>query len=228
MQITVASLSLLLSLLLVYLYVCCFYSGNYIIICIVYRRLYFIATSCTWQPRPCSPSIWMKNVKLKSICVSYLVDSVNYHTDTVHGYNSLWISATQYVTLAVRACSDVHLALTSTVGNITRGREIVIGGYSNTRSQIINGVRDDGSSFGGAVVAQQETPLILSCTELRMFWISWIGDLIEVGTGWELGTSGFMRWHDPAPIAIAALGVSTGYAHDGDWRLTHTRGLILE
>jgi Farnesoic acid 0-methyl transferase len=138
----------------------------------------------------------------------------------------LWLSTNgrQHATIAVRACSDVHIALTTRVGNITQGREIVIGGYDNSLSLIIDGVRDIDSSFGGSVVAEQETPQILSCTEWRMFWISWIDDLLEVGTGWELGAAGFMRWYDASPVAIAAIGVSTGYSHDGDWSLTHTRG----
>jgi len=158
-----------------------------------------------------------------------VVDSVHYHTDVVHGYKSVWISANgrEHATIAVRACSDVHLALTERAGNITRGREIVLGGYVNSLSMIIDGIRDNDSSFGGDVVAEQETPQILSCTEWRMFWISWIGNLIEVGSGWELGTAGFMRWYDTSPINIGALGVSTGYSHDGDWLLTHTRGFFL-
>jgi hypothetical protein len=112
------------------------------------------------------------------------------------------------------------------VGNIASGREIVIGGFQNTLSLIIDAVRTPWS--GGNIVAQQETPQILSCTEWRMFWISWIDDLIEIGTGWELGTAGFIRWYDASPVAIVALGVSTGYSFDGDWILTHTRGILFD
>src|SRR5207248_541679 len=75
----------------------------------------------------------------------------------------------------VRACNDVHVALASAMDHVQYQYEIVIGGWNNTQSVI---------RFRDKVhqVEYREVGIV-SCTELRLFWINWEGGNVRVGKG---------------------------------------------
>ena len=60
--------------------------------------------------------------------------------------------------------------------------------------------------------------VILSCTEMKYFWISWFGGLLEVGQGSEIGKGSLLSWQDPGtPKNIHSLSLATGFGATGKW-----------
>ncbi len=69
-----------------------------------------------------------------------------------------------------------------------------------------------------------DTPDILSCDELRTFWVSWESGRIAVGTGALVGLLEFMAWQDPEPDAVAYLSLS-GWSDPALWDIVQFQGL---
>ena len=54
----------------------------------------------------------------------------------------------------------------------------------------------------------------------RLFWVSWAGSKIRVGTGATV----IMEYQDPTPLAIKSVAVSTGWGSSGSWKLYDQNG----
>ncbi|KAI8499818.1 hypothetical protein Bbelb_221350 [Branchiostoma belcheri] len=87
--------------------------------------------------------------------------------------------------------------------------EIIIGGWSNTRSVIRR-------SAEGPAQTTVATPGILSADELRGFWISWAPDG-TIAVGREGEGSPFMQWQDPDPLPIQYFGYATVWGLAGQF-----------
>ena len=131
------------------------------------------------------------------------------YTQTTYGYKYGWVKPTEdHFVFRVAACSDVHVNLSPTYGS-SEGYEIVIGGWHNTKSAIRDLAAD-------VLVSEIATTDILSCNQLRWFWIKYVSNHIEVGTGREAGTSMIMEWVADH-LAVDGIGMSTGYGYIGEY-----------
>jgi len=54
----------------------------------------------------------------------------------------------------------------------------------------------------GKLLATASTLNILNINEFRMFWVSWSGGVISVGTGSIVGQNTFMSYVDPNPSPV--------------------------
>ncbi|XP_071086461.1 uncharacterized protein [Haliotis cracherodii] len=149
---------------------------------------------------------------------------VELETDNQYIYQSLQeldvklIPETKSFKFKVEASNDAHVALLTYDGETGQNMyEIVLGGFSNTRSVIRN------SRQGTNRVETFHSPL--SSTEFRDFWISWEGGVISVGTGTTVGAGQFMTWTDPAPYDVNYLAVTTGFGSSGSWQFDSDGGL---
>jgi len=82
-----------------------------------------------------------------------------------------------------------------------------IGGWRNTKSALRRN--------RAVLVAEANTPQIISGAEYREFWIRWNCGLVEVGKEGEL--SPFLKWKDPEPFDFRYYGICTGYGATGSW-----------
>ncbi|XP_019613501.1 PREDICTED: thyroid peroxidase-like [Branchiostoma belcheri] len=119
-------------------------------------------------------------------------------------------------TFQVSAYKAAHIGLSPENHDVTNMYEIVIGGWSNTKSAIRLGKQ-------GETRALVSTPGIISATEYRTFWINLAPDgTISVGKG---GVSQpFMSWRDPNPIRVSYAGYSTRSGATGRWKFCSNEG----
>ncbi|XP_070537336.1 C-type mannose receptor 2-like [Ptychodera flava] len=147
--------------------------------------------------------------------VTYLVQSAcdQWHSNrTTTDYEYTYVPGplkNERIMFEVRANSDVHIALSEFNYYVNDQYEIVIGGWHNTKS-VIRRCLDCGHE------EEVSTPQILSGSEFRGFWITFVDGTITVG---KEGGEAFMTWTDPNPMTINYVGYSTGYGHDGEFRL---------
>ncbi|XP_035694564.1 uncharacterized protein LOC118428574 [Branchiostoma floridae] len=107
----------------------------------------------------------------------------------------------------VKASSDVHIVLSNQNYPVDDMYEIVIGGWSNSRSVIRR--QEQGMS-----VALAATIDILSPDIYRGFLISWSADG-TISVRRETEDAPFLTWTDPNPLPIAHVGYSTGSSSNG-------------
>ncbi|XP_077993133.1 macrophage mannose receptor 1-like [Glandiceps talaboti] len=136
-----------------------------------------------------------------------------FHTDsTSDQYDYRFVSTpvqNSRVTFEVKAVSDVHIALSPNDTIIDPMYEVVIGGWSNTQSAIRRCAMCD-------LEVSVSTIDILSSTEFRAFWITFVNGKISVGKDRE---PAFMEWTDPDPVTVNYVGYTTGYGSSGDFIL---------
>jgi len=120
---------------------------------------------------------------------------------------------------SVQACSDVRVLLSEDPYRPTGHlHEVVLGAWNNTKSLIYADVNTNTTGV------EVNTPALLSCEEMRTFWIQWqLDGLIVVGQG-SLNTSELMRYRDPSPHPILAVSISTGEGSIGKWRFNRRTG----
>lgn len=108
--------------------------------------------------------------------------------------------------------------------------QVVIGGWSNERSTIID--------CNQCAVAWSVNNSPLSDVESRSFWVTWhlnstsdadnYGLTIRSGTGNTVLQNEFMAWYDPQPHDINYVGISTGWGTNGTWTFNiGNKALIL-
>ena len=116
--------------------------------------------------------------------------------------------------VGIQSCSDAHIGLSEIPGLSSLNMyEIVIGGWSNTKSVIRRGRQ-------GAIEVETSTPDILNCNSMKYFWVTWDDGAIEVGIGAVIGQSRILYYKDPEPytvnsITVATYGVTGYYAYGG-------------
>jgi len=103
----------------------------------------------------------------------------------------------------VKTCKDAHIGLFETNNVNGNAYEIVIGGWTNTKS-VIRKVKQGGNKvFKNAIV--------LDCSNFVVMWVSWIGGVIKTGRGSSVGCDVLMSWTDPSPRAITRVGIAMYY-----------------
>ncbi|XP_046555666.1 A-agglutinin anchorage subunit-like [Haliotis rubra] len=108
------------------------------------------------------------------------------------------------------ASNDAHVALYTPInGTVPMDiYEIVIGGWSNTKSVVRT------RQQGRAKVS--ETHSALASSTAKPFWMSWSLGVIKVGSGTQVGVSTFMQYAD-SRYNVTAIAVMTAWGSTGDW-----------
>jgi len=128
-----------------------------------------------------------------------------------------------YAIFRIRTCGEANIALSQFVG-ITQYStiEINIGAQQNGMTYIR-------SSVGGTIVAQAETPNILSCSSDRYFWIAWtnMADVSEIAVGrnTQINKATITTWVDFSPKVVTGICVATGNNHVGSWSINTLPGI---
>jgi len=121
-------------------------------------------------------------------------------------HTKMWLTTvTPYIEFEFQSCSDLKVALSTNPKDITSNTyEIIIGGWKNTKSVIRRGIMQ-------STVAEADSPDIVSCDELRPFWIGWENGNMTVGQGKVTGQDVLMFYEDPSPYFVTAVSLASGF-----------------
>ncbi len=158
-------------------------------------------------------------LKLKYIIIPGPVYALQ--TDNIKNYrhHQLYIH-NKRMRFWVRACKDASISLQSTNAD-DWGRnsyEIILGESENTRTVIKK-------MFSTQILTEVETWNILSCDDLRHFWISWEHDMLEMGSG-DMYDRSFMVWPLPINTDMQVVSVATSDVY-GEWELEQLPGTVI-
>ena len=130
------------------------------------------------------------------------------------------VSLMTRLAFSVMICTDAHVLLSTDASSWRSGTnmyEIVIAGWSNTRSVIRKAKQ--GAEFA------KITHSPLSCGDFRNFYVSWKNGIIEVGAlvgnPRQPGTTmdePFMTYTDPSAFHVNHAWVA-GWSQRGSWRI---------
>lgn len=116
------------------------------------------------------------------------------------------------VAFSVKACSGVHVALMPDDTGVCALYEVVIGGYDNTLSVIRRGK----NRYNFVTVPSSPA----NCTEFVPFVVSWDRGLVTVWHESKPDTwQRMMSWKDPKPLDVKYIGMTTGKATSGTWKV---------
>ena len=111
----------------------------------------------------------------------------------------------QHLLFSLETCREAYLVLTNQPG-VTEDNayHVVIGAQDNSVTEIRKqSPQTETKSFS--------TPDILSCTEMRQFWLKWEAGTIELGTGEVVGSSSLFSWRDLSPYDVNAISPASKY-----------------
>ena len=115
------------------------------------------------------------------------------------------------IVFTVRAKNDAHLGFFSE--SQEKFYEIVIGGWSNTKSVIRRII-----PFPVVDYDEIATPNILNANEDRPFWADARNGLIRFGSGHVIGNDIILSWQDNQPLNPSYVGFMTGWGSSGIWK----------
>lgn len=124
-----------------------------------------------------------------------------------------------YLTFSVRTCDNAHLMLSAEMLDTTNAYEIVLGAFSNTKSDIRRGSH-------GPPLVQVDTPNIMKCDEYLPFWVRWENKTLQLGYG-AIDETVLMRLDDAEMPAITAASVSSWESANGEYQFPETQGLVV-
>lgn len=110
----------------------------------------------------------------------------------------------------MQCANDCHVTLTERPLELLPRYEIVIGGWTNTKSVI----RQIGKQPDLIAVS---TPSIVNPREMRSFWVCWQNNVIQVGRGGE--DIAFMSYRDANLLHVQYVGICTAFGSTGTWLL---------
>ena len=147
-------------------------------------------------------------------------EQFTFATPAQYGHTHAWmVMGRKSLLFKVRACSEVRILLAYDPYDVTSNvKEVVIGGWSNTKSAIY------GDLISNTTVATVDTINILSCDVFNDFWVEWYSAGIVVGKGTSLSSLEFMRYDDQNIHKINALSFSTGAGSAGEWQVGSQAG----
>ena len=137
-----------------------------------------------------------------------------------HGYNYTYTSynvhETSAITLKIKANMDGLIGLLPDVKTSFLDEqfyEIVIGGWSNTKTVVRKG-----GDFGRNNAEVDKASGFLNETEFRQFWVSWENNVIAVGYGDIIGKDVIFSYDDSsAPYEINFLAFSSYAQNKGQF-----------
>ncbi|XP_067655796.1 uncharacterized protein 5-like [Haliotis asinina] len=149
--------------------------------------------------------------------IVHVTDSqmVIFSTPTTHTYHSLFDHGIKrrhhdFFTFKVKACGDAHVALQTNYQNSNlQMYEIVLGGWSNTRSVI--------RRCAQCTILTSYQGTMVSCSQYKQFWTSFVDGTIKAGRGGTVGQDEILSYTDPDPHTINYFAAATGFGSSGEW-----------
>ncbi|XP_033756148.1 uncharacterized protein LOC117338893 [Pecten maximus] len=112
----------------------------------------------------------------------------------------------------VKACNDVHVGLKEDADPDGSLYEIVLGGWSNTKS-VIRTVKQGDSKV-------EQTGEVLDCDRYKRFNVSWSGGVVTVMRDTDSGWVQLMTWSDiGGGLNVQFVGLSTARWSSGSWKV---------
>ena len=134
--------------------------------------------------------------------------SVNVYTiytnSTVPKDQFTFTLANEYLLFSVKACKDIQMVFSRVPGVLNDDAyTIILGHDDNTKSTY----RKEGPA--SPIVQVFNTPNLLDCNSLTVFWILWENTQFRLGTGSVLGQSQVMSYTDPDQYNLNAVSVGS-------------------
>jgi len=169
-----------------------------------------IGAECTeWRlASDSSAKSWRKAVENESTCLTASTAD-NRQYDTIFSQE---LGSLKAVTFTVLASNDAHVGFFSSSKSLSEVYEIVIGGWSNSKSVIRK-------SNQGTNQVEASTSNIVSSSEAKQFWASASNGLVQFGHGSVIGEQTILSWQDPNPHEAVFIGVMTGWGSTGTWNV---------
>merc|ERR1711993_164220 len=169
-----------------------------------------IGAECTeWRlASDSSAKSWRKAVENESTCLTASTAD-NRQYDTIFSQE---LGSLKAVTFTVLASNDAHVGFFSSSKSLSEVYEIVIGGWSNSKSVIRK-------SNQGTNQVEASTSNIVSSSEAKQFWASASNGLVQFGHGSVIGEQTILSWQDPNPHEAVFIGVMTGWGSTGSWNV---------
>ena len=130
--------------------------------------------------------------------------------------NILDLKKTSILTFSFKGESSASLMLVQNIDDSKSIFEIIIDGYSNTRSLL--------RKNGETKITSFEKNLV-SATEFRDFWLSWDGGNIKVGKGWDINRNVFMEWSDDSLDSLTDIVIHSVDGKEGFWSCVALKGI---
>ena len=120
----------------------------------------------------------------------------------------------------VQTCSDAHIALAENIHDVSKDHvyEIVLGGWSNTKSVIRKEMQ-------GIAMKEKQTPNIVACNATNRFYVSWADGEIKVGKD-DPAVPPILEWKDVDPQPVNAVFLSSWSGYVGHWRYDREETLL--
>ena len=152
----------------------------------------------------------------KYILLSFSAYASIFHTQDIYSYTQVWVTVMDedHIVFRARACSDVHVGLARYPGiSNVEMYEVVLGGWENTKCAIRSSIQGESE-----VEVQEEG--VVSCTQSRSFWISWVDGAIKAGRGANVGERTILYWQPAEPMhLINAAGFTNWDGVNGTWEI---------
>ncbi|KAJ2947697.1 hypothetical protein O0L34_g9466 [Tuta absoluta] len=103
------------------------------------------------------------------------------------------------------------ICLTSSPGEEQPMYEVILGGWENTKSVILNKQKP--------VKGPLSTPGITSPDKFKKFLLEWNNGRVTLRD--RMVNEMILDWTDPAPLPVAYFGVRSGYGAPAQWRVNH-------
>ena len=150
--------------------------------------------------------------------------SVDYATFETRGdriYRTGWVpvSGESSLVFKVKACKEAFLALCQVQGHVyTLSYEFALGVNAGIDNELRYGVDGEAKDNNQAQV--------LSCDEMREFWVSWSNGDITLGQGGNVGQDQLLSWNDVNPYDINAVSLTTRKYITAEWEFVSKTGTV--
>ncbi|XP_062615001.1 uncharacterized protein LOC134276742 [Saccostrea cucullata] len=118
-----------------------------------------------------------------------------------------------FFSFEVKAKNDAHFALMSADDDNEPLYEIVLGGWTNTKSCVR--VEKQGTCYG------TKQAQVLQESSFKTFWVYWLNGNITVGLGNIRDGNVFLKYYHSTPYPVNYFSVMTGYGSTGHWKFTN-------
>ena len=131
--------------------------------------------------------------------------------------NVIDLKKTNNLKFSFKGESSANLMLVQNTDDTKTIYEIIIDGYSKTRSMIRKNGETKYTSF--------EKDLV-NATDFKEFWLSWAGGEIKVGKGSDVDKDAFMEWSDESLQSLTDIVIHSVDGKAGLWSFAVLKGIV--
>ena len=127
--------------------------------------------------------------------------------------------STQQVVFGLKACKEALIVMSEHKVTDSFSFHLKIGINNNTETQFSD-------ALNKAINVTVPTPGILSCDEMRLFWVRWGADQLAFGSGTVVDKDTLLShdYDEPLTQLISALGINMIDQNRGEWQFYNKEG----